>query len=167
MRCSTLPSHRLQKLVSDPAGRVLRRPSVGFLCGLVPEGDDAALIPGEDHVVRQVEQARLCRETFRRRLVLKREQRRDGDGREADERAQGRRGDRVQIVRQQIGGYREHDTACRSDDDIIAPGRLRREKNRNDIEDGDGALQRREDVDEKHRKGENGRPEPQSGSAHG
>ena len=46
---------RPQKFVSHLADRVLRRPSIGFFCSLVPEGDHAAPIPDKDHVVREVQ----------------------------------------------------------------------------------------------------------------
>ena len=70
-------------------------------------------------------------------------------------------------MRKQIGGYREDDASCRRDNDVIAPSRLCRKQDCYDVEDRDGAFQRRKDVDEKNREGENGGAEPPTGTAHG
>ena len=62
----------------------------------------------------------------------------------------------MQIVREQIGGYRECHAARRGDDDISAPECLRCEQDRNDIKDSDRPLQRCEDVNEENCKREDG-----------
>jgi hypothetical protein len=147
---------RLQKLIGDPSERIVGRPSVGVFGSPIPGGDRATPIPGENHVMREVEQARLRRETFRRSLVLQREQRRDGDSRQAYERAQRRRGDGVQVVRKQISGYCEDGATRGGHDDVAASRCPCRDQNGDNIQDGDGPFQRREEVDEKNREGENG-----------
>ncbi|MCD9813212.1 hypothetical protein LUI11_23445 [Bradyrhizobium diazoefficiens] len=73
----------------------------------------------------------------------------------------------MQIVRQQIGGYGQDDTAGRGDDDVVAPIRPRRKEDRDDIEDCDRALERRQHVNHEDREGEGRGPEPQAGAAHG
>ncbi|MCP3398700.1 hypothetical protein [Bradyrhizobium sp. CCGB20] len=100
-------------------------------------------------------------------MILERQQGRDPDGGEAHQRTKGRRGDRLQIVRQQIGGYGQHAAAGSGDDDVVTPVRPRRKQDRNDVENRDRALERRQHIHQENRDGEDGRPEPQPGAAHG
>ena len=116
--------------------------------------------------MREIEQARLRRETLRRRMILERQQGRNSDGGEAHQRTKGRRGDRLQIVRQQIGGYGQDAAADSGNDDVVTPVRPRREQDRNDVENCDRALERRQHIDQENRESEDGRPEPQAGAAH-
>ncbi len=88
-----------QKPVGDLPERLIGRPAVGLFRGLVPEIDHAGAIADEDHVMRQVEQARLRRQAIGRGMILEREQGRDGDGREAHQGTKGRRADGLVIMR--------------------------------------------------------------------
>ncbi|MGY3110683.1 hypothetical protein ACVWW7_007310 [Bradyrhizobium sp. LM6.9] len=157
----------MQELVGELPERLVVRPAVDLLGRLVPVGDHAAAIPDEDHVVREVEQARLRREALRCRVILQRQQGRDPDCREAHQHAKRGRGDGPQIVRQQIGGYRQGYAASCGDDGVVAPVGLRCEQDRHDVENRHRALERRQHVNQENRKGEDGGPEPQAGAAHG
>jgi len=86
---------RLQEFFRDPPDRVFGRPSIGFLSRLVPERDDAPPVSDEDHVVGEIEQARLVRKTHCCRLVVQRKPGGDRDGCEAHERAQSWRSNRI------------------------------------------------------------------------
>ena len=52
---------RVQQLVSDMAGRLLRGPPVQLLRASIPVRDDALHVADEDRVLREIEQARLPR----------------------------------------------------------------------------------------------------------
>src|SRR5262249_20159430 len=57
---------RLQELVSDLADRLLSVPSVQFLGAAIPVGDHVVHIAHEDRIVREVKEASLLAQHFKR-----------------------------------------------------------------------------------------------------
>ena len=70
-------------------------------------------------------------------------------------------------MRQRIGSHRENRATDRRDDNIFAMCRPRCQQDRDDVENGNGALERSEDVDQKNCEGEERGQHPQAMTAHG